>query len=164
MKTLYLLRHAKASRDDSFQPDINRPLTERGNEDARIMSGALKRRGMIPDKIVCSTAERAVRTASIFADTFSKNSSEIDQYSGLYDSFENDYLDVISKLDDKVSSCLLAAHNETISLVAGRLLQNNIDPMKTCEVVVIKTPVNSWKEFCETTGSMQLRLSPSDLK
>ncbi|MFD1692416.1 SixA phosphatase family protein [Azotobacter chroococcum] len=45
MKTLFLVRHAKASKDDPELPDQDRPLTERGENDAPKMGKRLAKRG-----------------------------------------------------------------------------------------------------------------------
>jgi hypothetical protein len=41
VRTLYLLRHAKSSWDDSSLPDHERPLAPRGQRDAKRLAGYL---------------------------------------------------------------------------------------------------------------------------
>ncbi|MDO9476550.1 MAG: histidine phosphatase family protein, partial [Pseudohongiella sp.] len=48
MKTLILLRHAKSSWNDQAQRDIDRPLNERGRDDAPMMADRLAARGTCP--------------------------------------------------------------------------------------------------------------------
>ena len=62
MKRLLLLRHAKSSRKNTALPDHDRPLTKRGEKNARRMGGYLRHEGLIPDLALCSTAVRAVET------------------------------------------------------------------------------------------------------
>ena len=61
-KTLTLLRHAKAEAGTATQDDHQRGLMERGMEAAEAMGKHMLRHGIMPDKVLCSTAERAVKT------------------------------------------------------------------------------------------------------
>jgi phosphohistidine phosphatase len=44
MKTLFLVRHAKSSWDDTALPDKDRPLNDRGKRDAPKMGARLAKR------------------------------------------------------------------------------------------------------------------------
>ena len=67
MKTLFLIRHAKSSWDDTALPDKDRPLNDRGQRDAPKMGERLAKRDVKPDLILSSPAVRALRTAEIIA-------------------------------------------------------------------------------------------------
>ena len=67
MKTLFLVRHAKSSRNDAAMPDKDRPLNDRGKRDAPKMGERLAKRDVKPDLILSSPARRALRTAEIIA-------------------------------------------------------------------------------------------------
>ena len=56
MRTLLLLRHAKSSWDDPSLEDFDRPLAKRGRKAAPRMAHHLKKKGLIPDLVLCSTA------------------------------------------------------------------------------------------------------------
>ena len=63
MKKLLIMRHAKSCWKDSDLSDHERPLKKRGKNDAKKMGKLLKSKKIIPDVIICSTAERAKETA-----------------------------------------------------------------------------------------------------
>src|SRR6184192_1474294 len=63
MKTLFLIRHAKSSWDDTALPDKDRPLSDRGRRDAPKMGKRLAKRDVKPDLILSSPARRALTTA-----------------------------------------------------------------------------------------------------
>ena len=65
MKTLILVRHAKSSWNDPAQRDIDRPLNERGRNDAPMMAERLLKRDIHPQRILCSPALRTVRQKSL---------------------------------------------------------------------------------------------------
>jgi phosphohistidine phosphatase len=65
---LYFLRHGKADWPDWSGPDDERPLTEEGVADMRIVAAALKRLKVAPEFLLSSPLSRALRTAQIAAD------------------------------------------------------------------------------------------------
>ena len=68
MKTLFLVRHAKSSRDDPSLPDRDRPLDDRGKRDAPTMGKRLAKRDVKPDLLLSSPALRALTTAQLMAE------------------------------------------------------------------------------------------------
>ena len=57
MKTLYLVRHAKAIPGDVGVNDFKRPLSKRGKDDAQAMGKRLYQKGISPDLCVSSPAD-----------------------------------------------------------------------------------------------------------
>lgn len=62
MDELLILRHAKATWDASTSVDFDRPLSERGREEALRMGRHIERSGWWPDTILCSSALRTMQT------------------------------------------------------------------------------------------------------
>lgn len=162
MKTLFLLRHAKADRDLFVIRDVERPLTERGYSDARLISTVLQEQALVPEKIISSPAVRAYSTALIFAGTFGMPTDSITLETKLYDSSSNDYIGVIRALDDRYASCLLAGHNDVITDVASLLLKPKpVESMKTCGLVILSSESDSWKNFTAHPCELVLALYPA---
>ncbi|MBK6712098.1 MAG: histidine phosphatase family protein [Chloroflexi bacterium] len=67
MKTLLVLRHAKSSWSNDFLSDHQRPLNDRGKQDAPRMGRLLRDEELTPDLIITSSAERALSTAELVA-------------------------------------------------------------------------------------------------
>ncbi|MEZ4856136.1 MAG: phosphoglycerate mutase family protein [Gelidibacter sp.] len=65
MKTLVLIRHAKSSWSHGLQ-DVDRPLSDRGFNDANLLSNEFKTLNFIPDSVFSSPANRALTTCAIF--------------------------------------------------------------------------------------------------
>jgi phosphohistidine phosphatase len=59
---LLLMRHAKSSWDDASASDHDRPLAKRGRSAAERMGAHLKRAGLLPDLVLCSSALRTRQT------------------------------------------------------------------------------------------------------
>src|SRR5688500_2218485 len=67
MKRLLLLRHAKAVPATEPLVDMDRPLAERGERDARRIGSRLRLQRIRPALILTSPAARALRTAQLVA-------------------------------------------------------------------------------------------------
>src|SRR5215470_14557464 len=67
---LYLVRHGVATQKlgGAVQNDAQRPLTEEGREETRLVASAIKRLGVKPDLILTSPLVRAHQTAEILAE------------------------------------------------------------------------------------------------
>ena len=76
-RTLFLVRHAKSSRDDVTLPDKERPLADRGKRDAPMMGERLAKRQVRPDLILSSPARRAFSTAEIIAKELNYRAEDI---------------------------------------------------------------------------------------
>ena len=165
MKTLFLLRHAKADRELIQIRDLERPLAERGYNDAMLMSAVLKEQNLLPEKIISSPAVRAYTTALIFSNAFGFKPKDIRIEQNLYDSSPEDYRKVIHSLDDNFQSWLLAGHNDVISETASILLPGKrLEPMKTCGLVIITSDCSSWKDFGNEECKLILALHPALLR
>lgn len=67
--SLYLLRHAHAGNAANWDgDDAERPLSDRGKDQARRLGQLLAARGVVPDTIVSSPKVRARQTANIVGD------------------------------------------------------------------------------------------------
>ena len=64
MKTLLILRHAKSNWNYPDLSDYDRPLNARGKQDAARMGEHLREQGLIPDRILTSSAKRAKKPRS----------------------------------------------------------------------------------------------------
>ena len=60
-KILILMRHAKAE-EGHGKPDHDRELAPRGRRDAKAAGKWLHQEGLVPDLVICSTAERTRQT------------------------------------------------------------------------------------------------------
>src|SRR4029434_4144362 len=133
MKTLFLIRHAKSSWDDSALPDKDRPLDDRGNRDAPRMGKRLAERDVKPDLILSSPAMRALTTAEIIAKKLDYKRKNIVVDDRLYAGEADDLLNVIHKLDEKLERVMLFGHNPELTELAHRL-SSEIARMPTCAV------------------------------
>lgn len=156
MKTVYLVRHAKSDWDNSSLLDIERPLNERGYNNANSMSRLFKEKQDNPELIISSPAIRAISTALIFARNLDYDSNLIALNKELYESTIKDYLSVITNTDEQYKSVMLFAHNPTISSFADSLCKTLPMDMPTCAIAGIRFDCKKWKDLKTTKGELFL--------
>ena len=145
MKTLFLVRHAKSSRDAPVLPDKDRPLNERGTHDASRVGEQLAKRGAKPNLILSSPARRALTTAEIVARKLDYRSKDIVVDDRLYAATPDDLLAVVHELDDKSKRVMLFGHNPELTELAHRL-SGKITEMATCTVAEFAFDIKSWSD------------------
>jgi phosphohistidine phosphatase len=152
MKTLYLLRHAKSSWSFDELSDQERPLNDRGREDAPVMGQALAKRRICPDIIVSSPAVRAMSTAVLVAREMQYPHDKIVVESGIYGADVDDLLTIIKGLPDGASSVLLVGHNPTITETANVLSPSSLNEMPTAAVVCLRFGCDHWAEVSKVNA------------
>lgn len=152
MKTIYLVRHAKSSWDDSSLHDFDRPLNERGKNDAPRMGKRLRKRNIIPDLIISSSAKRARSTARRIAEALGYPNKEIQLTDTLYYAEPEVILSVIHRLPDRYNPVMLIGHNPGLTDFVNHFLGVRIDNVPTCGVAAAQFDVRSWKEVGEVQG------------
>ena len=143
MKTLFLVRHAKSSRDDPALSDKDRPLNDRGMRDAPKMGARLAKQGVKPDLILSSPAVRARTTAELIAKKLDYKVKDIALVERLYAAAPGDVLDVIRELGDKPKCVMVFGHNPELGQLATRLASKDTD-MPTCAVAEFAYDIKSW--------------------
>jgi len=142
MKKLILVRHAKSDWPEETE-DFDRPLADKGLEDAMNMSRFLKNHQISIDHFISSPAVRALNTCKIFNQTYQLNFSTDEK---LYNPSERNFESVIYDLDDSLSSVAFFSHNNGISNFANSISED-IFHFPTCGVAGFEVDCTSWSEF-----------------
>jgi len=148
MKTLYLIRHAKSSWDFDLE-DHERPLNERGQNDANLIGAELKVKIENIDKIICSSAVRALSTAKIILKHLDIDDSEMEIMDALYDFEGNQVVEVIKNCDDRINQLMLFGHNHAFTSLSNLLGTARIDNLPTAGVVKIEFDIQHWRQISE---------------
>lgn len=156
IKTLYLIRHAKSSWEDSSQSDFQRKLNTRGLKDSPLMAKLIKEKNVIPDLIISSPAVRALSTAEIFADEFRYNKDKIVRDERIYEAATSGLITVIREIKDENNTVILFGHNPGLLNLANLLGNKFLQDFPTCAVVGIELKVNSWGEVGRNSGEIIL--------
>ena len=162
MKTLLIMRHAKSSWKNSSLPDHDRPLNNRGEEDAPRVGEALKRLDLTPSLILSSTAERAVKTAELVAQA-SGHEGVVKRDRNLYHAGVDEFIEVLQTVSDAESVVMVVGHNPGVSELVD-YMTDRPEMMTTANVAVIRLSIDSWEDLdFETEGELTHVLRPREL-
>ena len=120
-RRLTLLRHGQAQAVDSCPEDFERALTRRGISEAREMAARIVQRGLIPDLILVSPAERCWATAAIVAAACELDGKQVEGARELYLATPETTWRLLTLRDPKVKHILICGHNPGLSQIASRL-------------------------------------------
>jgi len=110
-KTIYLARHAKSAWDSGAPTDFDRPLSDRGVDDAIRMGRELDKRSWKPEKIIASPALRSQLTCLAYCDCLGINEQEVVWTDDFYAAYMVTLLQSLRALSDSVKSVMLIGHN-----------------------------------------------------
>ncbi len=164
MKTLYINRHAKSSWANMGMADFDRPLNNRGENDAPMMGKRLKERGIIPDYILSSPANRAITTARTIATEIGYLLANIKEDRNLYHASEVSILEVIKQQDDENDSLMIFGHNPGFTDLASILSGRWFDNIPTCGIVAVKFETENWKEVAAGNGEILFFDYPKNIR
>ena len=129
------------------QDDFDRPLNGRGQRDAPMMAQRLLDRQITIDAFISSPANRALTTAGYFAKAYQLSKKSIRHFQQLYHAHPDVYYDVLSKLEDTVTTAAVFSHNPGITEFVNELTTTQIDNMPTCGIFAVKADILHWKDF-----------------
>ncbi len=155
MKTLYLVRHAKSSWDNTALSDLDRPLNKRGERDAPRMGKRLKEREVAPDLMLSSPANRAITTCKVIANILGYDKSRIKTDQRIYHADEEELFQILSELKYTQEDVILFGHNPGFTYFANVLFSEHIMNIPTCGIVAGKLKIKSWKEIKAGCGKME---------
>ena len=148
MKTIYLLRHAKSSWDDSGLSDKQRPLAKRGLDNAPLMGERFAARGEQLEQVISSPALRAHTTAQLFCEASGFRSQDILVEPDLYFSGSASIEDLILAQDDRSRSVMLVFHNPDITYFTNSIDYDvRIDNVPTCGLVKFVSDIAQWRDW-----------------
>jgi phosphohistidine phosphatase len=146
MKRLFIIRHAKSGWDINILSDHDRPLDERGLQDAPLMGKHLKSIGIQFDSFISSTAYRALTTAKLIATELDFPLENIIQIRDLYHASETHLLEEVQSISPDINTAAIFTHNPGISYFVNGFYAQRLDEMPTCGVAEIHFDVENWQE------------------
>ncbi len=163
MRKLILVRHAKSDWGTEFLKDIDRPLNERGYNDAYFMSKWFLKNKILPDVILSSSAIRALSTSLIFARTFDFNMANFYLKETIYESSVSNLISLIEQQNSDIKSLMLFGHNPCITKTCNQLTTDlQLDNVPTCGIVSLKFEIESWKELSNKNGKLEFHQFPKN--
>jgi phosphohistidine phosphatase len=161
MKTLTLIRHAKSSWEHPLD-DRERPLKRRGFKDAELVSKTFLEKGLIPDIIFSSPANRALSTCKIFISNLNLNDKTLRIEEDLYDFGGESVIQFLKKIPQDYENVMIFGHNHAFTSICNIFGDEFISNLPTSGLVVIDFDVTSWSEIAH--GTTRFTIFPRDLK
>lgn len=155
MKYLTVVRHAKSSWAQHGLADHDRPLNERGLKAAPAVASFLHRTyfggagtpALIPppERLVTSTAARALATAKIMLETARMPLEALRLDSRLYLAEASRILEIVREFDEDWKHAVIFGHNPGLHDFAERILARaHVSKMPTCTAVLLALPHAYW--------------------
>lgn len=149
VRTLVLVRHAKASND--APSDIERPLTQRGWSMSEELADELQLVVGRADLLLVSPATRAQHTSRAIERRLHPQTTRTEE--AIYRSGPTGILSLVSELDDAVRTVVVVGHEPTMSILA-HMLHDTDDALAsqvsfgvpTATALVLQVPT-SWAEL-----------------
>jgi phosphohistidine phosphatase len=163
-KHLVLLRHAKSSWDDPLLDDHDRPLTPRGRRAAAQVGRYLRREGISPDLVLCSSATRTQETLDLLD---LSGEPEVLIESALYGATATRLLDRLRRVEDRADSVLLIGHNPGIQEAVISLARDHeelADTFPTGALAELRLPIAAWTELRPGIARLKAYITPKSLR
>ncbi|EPI42323.1 SixA phosphatase family protein, partial [Gardnerella vaginalis] len=113
---LLLMRHAKAEAPE-MGDDWGRGLTDKGLKQAKIMAKGLESLKLVPDYIVCSSANRTEQTLKRMLKRFG-DAPVVESRKSLYDGGMQSVMDELQAVRGDVHTTMIVGHEPTMSMAA----------------------------------------------
>ena len=111
-KQLLIMRHAKSSWKEQGLTDYERDLNKRGRRVAPLMGKFVVDQGVVPDKIISSSAVRAAQTTELFIESTGVDESDVQYVKYLYHAPAQEYLEALDRFDgENVERLMMVGHN-----------------------------------------------------
>ncbi len=167
-RQLLIMRHAKSAWDTDAASDFDRPLAKRGERDAPRMGAWIKGKGLTPNHVVSSPAERARQTILSVAKALGIKKKKINWDARIYGAGTETLLEVLADIPKKVKTAMIVGHNPGLEFLlahlAGDLDQDgfNAGMVKTATVVQLEMP-DDWTDLPQGCAKVIIVQNPREL-
>ncbi|MFV2120901.1 SixA phosphatase family protein [Streptomyces sp. Act-28] len=117
-RRIVLLRHAKA--EWSQDPDHERPLADRGRQEAPLAGRWLAGAGITPDLTLCSTAVRTRETWKLVVSELPRRPRTLYD-ERIYEASPGELIAMLNETSDEVGNLLVVGHNPGVHALADAL-------------------------------------------
>jgi len=155
MKKLILVRHGKSSWEYSVS-DRDRPLSERGINDALLVSGKVLAQSIEIDAVFSSPANRALHTSTIFLRQLNFPSEKFELENKLYDFSGDDVFRFLQNLNNTLNTVMIFGHNHAFTHIANSLGNTYIDNVPTSGLVELEFAIEDWSKISKGTTTQTI--------
>jgi phosphohistidine phosphatase len=184
---LMLLRHAKAEKSSPTGRDRDRPLNPRGQDDALLIGAYMTRHGLLPDRVLISSAARTSETWDLLSKalalsatlvppdapaataTVTADARAVDR---LYNAVGATIVEIIRTAGEQAGTLLVVGHNPGLHETAQALIaagpvearERLNEGLPTTGLAVIDIPGDDWRALHPQGGRLERFITPRLLK
>ena len=174
-RRLVLLRHAKSAWPDLPDlPDHERPLARRGRRDAPAAGRWLREAGLVPGRVLCSTARRTRETWQLMVPELGATLPPVSYQDAVYAAHGGTLLEAARQTETGISSLMIIGHNPGIQELAlllaapdggagAGLLQRAAAKFPTAAIAVL-TFAGDWPRLGPGRAQLTTFVTPGDLR
>ncbi|MEZ4868361.1 MAG: histidine phosphatase family protein [Caldilineaceae bacterium] len=167
MKSLSIIRHAKAAPPEKYATDFERPLTKRGVKDIKEIAKIDANLKPAVDWIISSPAARTRETTLILAESLGYTKT-IQWEERAYLAEAEQWLELLRNIPPDMEHVLVVGHNPGLSdlaagLVAGAASYLNLH-LPTAALAYLELEIFWWNQIRWGCGRLHLLLPPKPLR
>jgi phosphohistidine phosphatase len=171
MRTLMLLRHAKAVRPDRTMRDQDRPLAPRGHKDAPEVGAYMGKHELVPDRVLVSPSKRTRETWALLSPALGKRTRATFE-DRIYEASPQAIFNLIQETGAASPALLIVGHNPSLNHVAVNLIASGdlgareklLENLPTSGLVVIEFPFDDWGKLHAEAGRLTHFVTPKSIK
>lgn len=169
MKTLLVLRHAKALRDAPTGEDFDRALDESGRAAALSIGQQMRAHGLVPDAVLASPARRVVETVEAAVEGLGKP-LDAEFEPRLYNASTADLLEAVRAAPEDCSRLLVVGHIPGLQELVLHLAETDPNGLRdilaekfpTAALAELEMPIGEWSEAQEASARLVSVLRPRE--
>lgn len=168
MKVLYLLRHAKSSWADAELDDYDRPLAKRGRRATKRLARYMRRAGIRPALVLCSSARRTRQTLKLLKPAL-RGKPKLHIEDSLYGADSAALLRRLRRLPKRADSVLLIGHNPGLQELALALVRPGAERERmmqrfpTGALAALRIGKAGWRRLSKGDAALAGYLTPTEL-
>ena len=165
MLNLYVMRHSKSSWNDHNINDFERPLSNRGRKDIKLIITFLKKKKITFDLAYISSSKRTKQTFKILKNDIS--CKKIIYAKKFYLCSESFILNAIRKTKKKYKNILIVNHEPCCKNLVLKLINKNKlsfinKKFSTSAIAKLVFGVEDWENLKNYSGNLTLFKTPKD--
>ncbi len=116
------------------------------------MGTVLKKRGILPDLILSSPANRAAMTARIMATRIDYPIEDVIYMESMYGADEQEMVEIVGQMDDGIDRLMLVGHNPGLTNLANTLGNDPVSNVPTSGIYSVRFKMASWNGIRNRRG------------
>ena len=167
MLNLYVMRHSKSSWNEHNINDFERPLSNRGKKDIKLIIAFLKKKKITFDLAYISSSKRTKQTFKILKNNIS--CKKIIYSKKFYLCSESFILNTIKNVKRKYKNILIVNHEPCCkNLVLKLIKKNKLSFIKkkfsTSAIAKLVFSIENWENLKNYSGNLTLFKTPKDFR